>query len=57
MLVHVNHNQSRPLMGVSISPWDKEPDANGCVSIVRIVLGRPIIILLPMFAHIRREDV
>jgi hypothetical protein len=50
-------NQSHPLMGVLIFPLDREPDASGCVSIARRNLERPIIILPPMFANIRRVDV
>ena len=49
-------NQSSPLMDVSISQWDREPDASGCVSIARRNLERPIIILPPTFANIRRVD-
>jgi hypothetical protein len=50
-------NQSLPLMDVSISRWVKEPDVSGCVSTARRNLERPIIILPPMFANIRRVDV
>ena len=50
-------NQSHPLMDVSISQWVREPDVSGCVSIARRNLERPIIILPPRFANIRRVDV
>jgi len=50
-------NQSTLLMDVSISQWVKEPDVSGCVSTARRNLERPIIILPPMFANIRRVDV
>jgi hypothetical protein len=53
-MIHAMQNLSRPLMDVSIFLWDKGPDANGCASTALPSSARPIIILPPTFANIRR---